>query len=239
MTPEKLVEELKQACPGGLKSVILYGSAAAGDHAGKRSDYNVLVVTEDLGIATLGALSKAAQKWAQAGNPAPLLFTADRLRGATDVFPVELLDIRECHRVLHGDDLVEGLEIDTKNLRLQIEHELRGKLIQLRQRYLLTGAKPKAVGELMVQSLSTFLVLFRASLRLFEENVPQKKMEALEKLATHLDFEVSVFNTVQRLKDGTIKQKEVEMVELFGRYLKTIECVIDAVDAHIHKGEQE
>jgi len=237
MTPDKLVEELKQACPKGLKSVVLYGSAAAGDHAGKRSDYNILVVTEDMGWATLDAFSKSALKWSKAGNPAPLMFTEQRLKQSTDVFPVELLDICECHQVLYGDDPLASLEIDTKNLRLQIEHELRGKLIQLRQHYLLTGGKPKAVLELMVGSLSTFLVLFRAALRLFEEFIPQKKQDALEKLATHLDFDVSVFKTVQQIKDGTLKVKDSTIQDLFGNYLNTVECVIDAVDAYIHKGE--
>ena len=237
MTPEKLVEELKRSCPNGLKSVVLYGSAAAGDHSGKQSDYNVLVVAEELGIETLNALSKTATAWSKAGNPAPLLFTEERLAQATDVFPIELLDIRECHKVLHGEDLVQGLEIDTKNLRLEIEHELRGKLIRLRQSYLLTQGKPRAVADLMIQSLSTFLVLFRASLRLFGEEVPQQKFPALEQLATHLKFDGSVFKTVQNLKDGTQKVKDVAVDELFNNYLKTIECVIDAVDAYIHKGE--
>jgi hypothetical protein len=236
MNPEKLVEELRQACPAGLKSVVLYGSAAAGDHAGKRSDFNILVVTEELGIGTLDALSTTAAKWARAGNPAPLLFTEERLAQATDVFPIELLDIRECHKILHGENLVKGLEIGTGNLRLQIEHELRGKLIRLRQSYLLTGGKPQAVADLMVESLSTFLVLFRAALRLFEDAVPQKKFEALEKLAAHIGFDAAVFKAVQRLKDGTNKPKDVAVGELFGTYLKTIECVIDAVDAHI-KGD--
>ncbi len=237
MTPEKLVEELKQACPEGLKSVILFGSAAAGDRVEKTSDYNVLVVMKDLGLETLNALSKPAAAWAKAGNPAPMLFTEERLAQATDVFPIELLDIRECHKVLHGEDLVAGLEIDTKNLRLEIEHELRGQLIRLRQSYLLTQGKSRAVADLMTQSLSTFLVLFRASLRLFENEVPQKKFAALEKLATHLEFDVSIFQTVQSLKDGSKKAKEVAVEELFRTYLKTIECVIDAVDAYIHKGE--
>lgn len=236
MNPEKLVEELKLACPDGLKSVVLYGSAAAGDHVGTQSDYNVLVVTEDLDIGTLTAISKTAAAWAKDGNPAPLLFTADRLAKATDVFPIELLDIRECHTVLYGEDLVAGLEIDTKNLRLEIEHELRGKLIRLRQSYLLTQGKSKAVADLMTQSLSTFLVLFRAALRLFEDSVPQKKFEALEKLSTHLNFDGSVFQTVQQLKEGSKKTKDVAIEDLFSTYLKTIECVIDAVDAYIHKG---
>ncbi len=237
MTPEKLVEDLKQACPKGLKSVVLYGSAAAGDHTGKQSDYNVLVVAKELDIATLDAFSKTASAWSKAGNPAPMLFTEERLAQATDVFPIELLDIRECHKVLYGDDLVQGLEIDTKNLRLEIEHELRGKLIRLRQSYLLTQGKPRAVADLMVQSLSTFLVLFRAALRLFESEVPQKKFQALEKLSTHLEFDGSVFKTVQELKDGTKKSKDLAVDKLFDNYLKTIERVIDAVDAYIHKGE--
>lgn len=57
MTPEQLVERLKAAAPGVVRSVLLYGSAAAGDHAWKRSDYNVLVVAERLGLAELKAIS--------------------------------------------------------------------------------------------------------------------------------------------------------------------------------------
>jgi len=159
MTLEKLTEELKSACSANLKSVILYGSAAAGDHTGKRSDYNVLVVTEGLGRSELLAFSKTAKAWANAGNPAPLLFTMERLNKSTDVFPVELLDIKECHKILFGEDVVSDLDISTDNLRLQIEHELRGNLIQLRQQYLLSAGNAKEVCNLMVRSLSSFLVL--------------------------------------------------------------------------------
>lgn len=235
MKPEKLTQELKAACGAGLKSVILYGSAAAGDHTGKKSDYNVLVVVEDFGVDTLNALSKTASAWAKAGNPAPLLFTEAQLAKATDVFPIELLDITECHKVLFGSDAVQGLEIRTDNLRLQIEHELRGALIRLRQSYLLTQGKEKAMANLMVGSLSTFLVLFRAALRLFDEQVPQKKFQALEKLAGHLSFDVSVFQTLEKLKDGSTKTKDVDVPKLFSTYLKTVECVINAVDAHIQQ----
>lgn len=235
MKPEKLTQELEKACGAELKSVILYGSAAAGDHSGKKSDYNVLVVVDQLDINTLNALAKPASAWAQAGNPAPLLFTEERLAKATDVFPIELLDITECHQVLFGSDAVQGLEISTENLRLQIEHELRGALIRLRQSYLLTQGKAKAVVELMTGSLSTFLVLFRAALRLFEESVPQKKFQALEKLAGHLTFDATVFQTVQSLKEGSKKAKDIDVPALFNNYLKTVECVIDAVDAHIQK----
>ncbi len=235
MKLEKLTQELETACGENLKSVILYGSAAAGDHAGKKSDYNVLVVASNLGRDALKAFSKTAKAWARAGNPAPLLFTMDRLKKSTDVFPVELLDIKECHKILTGEDVVSDLDISTDNLRLQVEHELRGNLIQLRQQYLLSAGNSKEVCNLMVRSLSSFLVLFRASLRLFTNDIPQKKFQALEKLNETIPVPLDVFRKVQELKDGSLKPKAVDAEALFEEYIKTIECVIDAVDAHIHK----
>jgi len=235
MKLEKLTQELKKACGENLKSVILYGSAAAGDHAGKRSDYNVLVVAGELSKDALQAFSKTAKAWARAGNPAPLLFTMDRLKKSTDVFPVELLDIKECHKILTGEDVVSDLEISTANLRLQIEHELRGNLIQLRQQYLLAAGNSKEVCNLMVRSLSSFLVLFRASLRLFATDIPQKKFQALEKLNETIPVPCDVFRNVQKLKEGSLKPKNVDADAIFEEYIKTIESVTDAVDAHIQQ----
>ena len=235
MELKKLTQELKKACGENLKSVILYGSAAAGDHAGKRSDYNVLVVAGELSKDALQAFSKTAKAWARAGNPAPLLFTMERLKKSTDVFPVELLDIKECHQILFGEDVVSDLEISTANLRLQIEHELRGNLIQLRQQYLLASGNAKEVCGLMVRSLSSFLVLFRASLRLFATDIPQKKFQALEKLNETIPVPCEVFRKVQQLKDGSLKAKNVDADAIFEEYIKTIESVTDAVDAHIQQ----
>lgn len=238
MKPEKLVEQLKAACGHKIESIILYGSAAAGDHIAASSDYNVLVVTSDLNLETLSAIAPVAARWEKAGNPAPLLFTKEALQDSTDVFPIELLDIRDCRKVLLGEDVVADIEVHTENLRLEIEHELRGKLIQLRQRYIASGGKPKAVAQLMAQSLSTFLVLFRAALRLFEEYVPVQKMIALKKLEKHIKFEPAAFETVQQLKEGNLKAKEVNIDQLFAQYLAAIEEVINAVDEFIHKGEE-
>lgn len=235
MTPEQLVEKLKQANPTGLKAVILYGSAAAGDHVGKRSDYNVLVIMDQLGLPELKQFLKPSQAWVKDGNAPPLLFTPEGFRQSADVFPIELLDIRDSHRVLYGEDLASNLEIDLENLRLQLEHELKGKVIQLRERYLETGGKPKQVAHLMINSLSSFLVLFRAALRLFRERVPATKLEAATLLSSHIPFDPAVFASVEALKAGKKKLREVDSEELFGRYLQTVEAIVEAVNAHLCK----
>jgi len=235
VTPEQLVEKLKQANPTGLRAVILYGSAAAGDHVGKRSDYNILVVMDQLGLRELKLFLKPSEAWVKEGNTPPLLFTPEVLQRSADVFPIELLDIRDSHRVLYGEDITGEIRINPENLRLQLEHELKGKLIQLRERYLATGGKAKLVGDLLMSSLSSFLVLFRAALRLFEQQVPSTKLEAVKLLSSHIRFDPGVFESVDALKAGTKKLREVDADELFGRYLQTIEAIVEAVDAYLCK----
>ena len=239
MTPEQLTEQLKETLGERLTSVILYGSAAAGDHAGKKSDFNVLVVLDRISMEELKVLRPTAVRWRKAGNPPPLLFTMERLQQSADVFPIELLDIRECHRVLYGEDATATLELNNENLRVELEHELKGKLIQLRENYLVTEGRNRRVTDLMVESLSTFLVLFRAALRLYQEDVPQRKAEALHALAQHITFDARVFETIRGLKEGTTKPRDVDAETLFAQYLQTVESVVDAVDTFIKKGKED
>src|SRR5712692_11281917 len=113
----ELVEKLKQAAGGNLKSVVLYGSAASGDFQPKHSDLNILCVLERLDGAELAKLNPTAAWWARKGHPAPLVFTPEELHRLADVFAIELLDIQASRRVLDGEDVLDG-----KSTRLQSSH---------------------------------------------------------------------------------------------------------------------
>ena len=233
MTPHVLTQRLVTALGSHLTSVILFGSSAAGDHTGRRSDYNVLVVLDRLGVKELHMLSKVAQAWGRAGNPSPLLFTRESLVESVRAFPLEMADIKDSHQILFGKDVISALVIDMTALRFELEHELRGKLMRLRSRYLLTHGRPREITELMVQSLSTFLALFRGALRLYEPGVPRKKFDALAAFATHLPVKTTVFETVWQLKMGR-RIPGLEPGQLFVEYLQAIESVVEAVDARLH-----
>ncbi|NOU36997.1 MAG: hypothetical protein HOO88_09540 [Kiritimatiellaceae bacterium] len=230
MSPEQFTEKLKTVCGDNLQAVVLYGSAAAGDYAAKGSDYNLLVALNDLSPAVLRQLSKPVAIWERAGNPTPLLFTRKRLTEAADVFPIELLDMRDSRKVLFGDDVIAGIHPGTANLRLQVEHELRSALIQLSRSYLSVSGSPRRLAVLLTGSLSGVLTLFRAALRLYENGVPAEKFQALEKLNCHVPVELETFRQIHGLKTGALKIKKVDAGRLFEEYLKSIEAVVDAVD---------
>ena len=101
---DQLVEKLRRALDTDLVSVVLYGSAATGDHNTKFSDYNVLCVLTQIAPKHLRATEPLFRWWREQGNPAPLLLTEDELRTSTDCFPIEFHDIRDHHKILIGAD---------------------------------------------------------------------------------------------------------------------------------------
>ncbi len=234
MTPEQLLEQVQAAIPGRLSAAVLYGSAVAGDHVAGTSNYNVLLVIDPLGVAELNALSAPALHWAKAGNRPPLVFARGQLKASANVFPIELLDAKQSHRVLFGEDPLTDITIEREHLRLQVERELKGKLLVLRERYLVTGGRPKYVAALLTSSIASFLVLFRAALRLFQDDVPARKVDALRLLAEQIPFDPQPLLEIEALKHRRRKLRDVAPLTLFQSYLTTIERVVEAVDRHLH-----
>src|SRR3954452_25264513 len=154
MTLDELVSQLRAAYGSALRSIVLYGSAAAGEHIAKKSDYNVLVIVDDLDPTRLAAASAASRAWTDSGNPAPLTLTTNEWKGSSDIFPMEYADILERHRVLSGDPPFDGIRVNISDLRLQLEQEAMGKLIKLRQGVLASGGDGQRQLDLLAASLS-------------------------------------------------------------------------------------
>ena len=72
--------------------------------------------------------------------------------------------MREQRRVLYGADVIENLQIDNSTYRTQVEHELRGKQIRLRQKSAELLGTAGALLKLLSHSISTFCVLGRHAL---------------------------------------------------------------------------
>lgn len=229
MTPEQFTSALKTACGDNLLAVVLYGSAAAGDSVAGKSDYNLLAVLKEAGLPALKAIAGTSGAWLKAGNPPPLVFARERLLASGDTFPIELSDMKDFHKVLHGADPLVEINIDPAHLRLAVERELKGKLILLRETYLTLGSDKKSLERLMTGSLTEFLVLCRAALRLKTANVPASKLACAAELKEHADFDAEIFNLAHQLKKGEYRGVP-DAEALFGRYLGAIDGLCAAVD---------
>ena len=230
MTPEQFAESLKKSCGENLVSVVLYGSAAAGDHIPGKSSYNTMLVLKDCGLGALKAVNTASKEWLKKDNPAPLLFTKDQLLSSGDTFPIELADMKDFNRTLYGEDLLPEITITPADLRLAVEREFKGKLLLLRRSYLLSGGDKKILAALMADSISEILVLCRAALRLHTASVPRAKLDCVTELRKHAEFDAAVFAEVHALRASGGKGAG-DNEALFERYLKAAGQLSAAVDA--------
>src|SRR5689334_24888414 len=151
-----LVEDLRATHGTNLASVVLYGSAAAGDHIELRSDYNILIALNRITPEDLRQSQAPAREWQRLGHPLPVYFTFAELRDAADVFPIEFRRMERARVVLYGRDPFETLLLSDENLRHQTEYELRSKLIQLRRLYIPASGSATRLRDLMADSLSSF-----------------------------------------------------------------------------------
>jgi hypothetical protein len=233
---DQLVEKLLKGLGPDLVSVVLYGSAAVGDNDEKFSDFNVLCVLTRITPAQLGATETIFRWWREQGNPSPLLLTGEEVRTSTDCFAIEFHDIREHHRILYGADVVSSLEIDRKFYRAQVEHDLRAKLLRLRQKASGVLSDKDVLCSLLADSISTFCVLFRHALILHGVDAPARKRDIIEQARQRFGIDPAPFTTLLDRREEKIKPKEIEPVALLAAYMKEIGKVIDAVDL-LDKGE--
>jgi hypothetical protein len=234
ITPEQIAKWLGEVLRERLKCVLLYGSAAAGDFLPGASNYNLLVIVDPLGVAELRSVQPPLVAWDRAGHPIPRLFTPAQLESSLDAFPIEMLDIQQSRRVLMGPDLLADMRVEPLHLRLAVERELTGKLLSLRGKFAICADRPRAVQDLMLGSLSTFLVLFRAALRLYQENVPDVKLEALRALAEHIPFDTAPFERLFEAKQRSSAGSRAVADVAFPEYLASIESVVQAVNLFNH-----
>jgi predicted nucleotidyltransferase len=233
MSVEKLLNELIQrliiVCGDNLKSVILYGSHASGEHSQKNSDYNLLVVFDKVKFSELDQLKKQLKKWVRQDNPVPVLFEKSQFTESVDVFPIEFLDMKDNHKILYGEDPFVDMKVNDKHLRHEIEFELRGKLLKLKQGYMMADSNSD-VRRLMIRSLSTFLVLFKHVLRLYGQVPPMKRIDALNALADKTGLKPDVFMVVYNIKHGDVKSLKDDPDMLMEEYIGGIEKIIEIVD---------
>jgi hypothetical protein len=226
----QLVDKLRAAHGERLVSVLLYGSAATGEYHPKFSDFNVLCVLTEITPRELAACENIFRWWREQGSPAPLLLTEHELLTSTDCFAIEFNDIKRQHVLLYGKDVVSDLVVDNRFYRAQVEHDLRAKLLRLRQKAGGVLSDAGLLRRLLLDSLSTFCVLFRHALILHGEPPPTRKREIIVRAAERFGFDPLPFEKLLDVREERLKPREADPAALLAPYLQGIAAAIDAVD---------
>src|SRR5438477_5089152 len=219
---DEFVSRIRKVAGENLQSVILYGSAAAGDFHPEFSNLNLLCMLREITFVKLSAIAVVVEWWYRQKHPAPLVMTWNELEGSADVFSIELLDMRQHHRVLFGDDVLTGLQIPMQLHRSQVEYELREKIILLRQRLLQSAVNDRDLWNLLLGSFPAFATLFRHALIAMGDASPRSKREAIQTLADRIHFDPSALLQLLDVRERKVDRKQFDVTDVFTRYLAAV-----------------
>lgn len=233
----KFSEEMKSLFGKGLLSLLLYGSAVGDNFDSERSDINFLIVLSRIDMDILRRYSGVSKKWQRKKVATPLILTEDYILSSADVFPIEFLELKENHIILYGKDVLKDLTVDLKNLKLQVEEQLKGKLLHLRGGFLDSGERKEYLERLLTSSLIAFVPIFRNVLRLMEKGSPVSRGTLFKDFCSEVGLDEGPFFRVWDIKGGRTKLSKEEVITLFGEYLSQIERLVEKVDNLILEGK--
>lgn len=233
MTLDELVQQLTQAHGEALEAVVLHGSAAR--HQGTPTGaLDVLVIVRTLADGALRAAGAATRSWMEAGHPAPLTLTAAEWRSSADIFAIEYADILSAHRVLFGALATDGVVVTKHDLRLQLEREVMGKLVQIRREMQARYGDLKGQRMLLEGVRGGIFALFRATLRLSDGvTAPHADSEAVARdVAATTGLEMAPFLALVAHRNGTRKITDAEAPAVLRGCHDGLERLANWLDQH-------
>ena len=223
------------AAIGPEYSAVLYGSVARGEHIVGLSDIHLLLVLDRLTSDILRRLEPPFSAWVEQNLPPPLLMTRAEWERASDVFPVEISDMKTSYRTLRGADPVAGMVIARADHRRALERDFRGKLNRLRQAYVPSERDPESLGIFARQSIASVAVLYRSLLALLQRPVPADMSTVFVEAGRVVGFDPATLVTIaaHRGDQGWKCPREA-----FEQYLSAVERTVGHVD-QLQPGDQE
>jgi hypothetical protein len=158
----------------------------------------------------------------------PLIVSKQFIQSSLDSYPLEFLDIKTDYTNLYQtEDVIETLQFDKNDIRLQIERELRGKWLLTRLVALEHKQKPKYLFSVLNESFQALIPVFKGFSFLYGNTVPKTAEGLLESLEEILHTDLKVLKYIAGQKKAP---SDTLVNSLFADYLRFLNLCTDNID---------
>ena len=155
------------------------GAIAAGTFDERRHTVRSVLVLRSIDMDLLRAIAREGEHFGAARIAAPLVMTTEYIQASLDAFPLELIEVRQQHITILGEELFDQIEPEDRHLRLQCERELKTVLIALRQGLLASAGHEKLLGRLEVDAVESVVRTLRGLLWLKGRKETQRAAQVI------------------------------------------------------------
>lgn len=230
----KLAESIHNELKEKMVAFYLFGSIIISEdfHPGI-SDINTFIVfSDDAEKEDIKIVNQIYKKFKNIPFAIPLMLKEREIRESSDVFPIELIEIREHNKLLRGKDVLLDLTISRENIRHQCEMEIRAKIIGLRK--MLFGIDDiRKNQEILYKSLTSTIVLLKQILRLKDVTIPETRAGILDVLERTFDKKLVGIKNLYQLREKKEKLSITNLERLMKHYLEELEFFSEIINEEI------
>lgn len=198
---EKLLVILKEK----LISANVVGSAVTADFYADYSDVNLLCVFSELGLKDLETVAPIVNKWWKKHRFSPRFISKTNLETSLSYFPIDFWVMQHKHYVLFGEDILNRLIIEKKDLLWQLIHEVKGLRMRIKQQFWRTSKEAYFAKKNILADFNTLSCLLKVIFYLNSKPVPEASSQLINQAGEELKIDNSFLEAVLSLKQGKIK----------------------------------
>jgi len=215
-----------------LLAAAVYGEAATEAYRPLASFLETVLLVDRVLAADLRLLRDQVDAWYRHRLATPLVVDPAYLQSSRDVFPLELLELRDRHRLLHGasDPFAALPPPNPTYLRLELEEQLKGKLLHLRETYIALGVSGRGLDTLLATTRGPFDVILRGLLCLADRPRPAHLADVIDAVGPAYGIRLPAFTTLERWHLGTESLTRNGLEEIFAGLHEELASLAERID---------
>ncbi len=231
---EEIISVVKNILGTNLVSLILYGSYVKNLFVKQKSDINLLIVRHKNNPNELMELNKPFLRWKRKFNFAlPLVLTQEEINHSVDVYPMEYSDMKDNHKIIYGRDVFKTIKINYSNLRLELENQVKSKLIFLRESLIHYAHHQHILKEILFQTVPTLNIILQNIMKLNKKSVSQNRLDLLSAFEQIVKDKCIAMRTIFQAKQDQVPIKKNEIMGCYKQLIVEVEKIASYVDKFI------
>jgi len=226
---QDVVSAARAALGGGLRSVLLFGSAAEG-RMRPTSDVNLMLVLDSFDAGKIDGLRDVLRTAHAAVKLEPMFILADEVAGAATAFAVKFADVLRRRQVLFGIDPFQDVTVPRTAEIARLRQVLLNQTLRLRQQYVMRSLREEQAAIAVAEAAGPLRACAAALLELAGRPVPSPK-DALAAVAaglpgagwTEVLARLSEAREQRTLAPGIAAPTLLRLAELAGALRKQVE----------------
>lgn len=192
---------------------------------------NLVVILNDDSFSSIIKAHDVAKELYKKGMQPPLVVSESYVANSLDSFPLEFLNIKTDYRNTHVKKEVIGeLQFEKNYIRLEMERELKGKILLIKMAILDHYGKANMLKKLIKVSVHSIEPVLKGLLFLLDQQIPLNHKDLILKADQVTDFKIDSLLTAVDFTIGKTTIEKDKLSPFFDRFTQQLQVFSNYIE---------